>query len=287
VIVVIRVLPILFLFIAATAGAQTVGRSGGFSGTYWNDWERGWHWYEDPPEEPKARPAPKGKAVSPEPKRAAERVRKAPELVAFEALQKRMEELQHIAYMNPTEENVRNYLEMQAFVVEKSSYFADVWQRVVWATPDLDYTVTGRPVNAKALEVFNDETQRERAQTVSALSKSHVLFFFFRSDCPYCHMFAPYLREFEAKFGLKIEAVSLDGGPLPEFPRPRIDNGIARTLDVKHVPALYLADPAAGRITPIGFGVLSEGELLERIQVVTRPDAESMVPSASKRVSLR
>jgi conjugal transfer pilus assembly protein TraF len=281
---VIRLLPIFFLFSAVIAGAQTMERSSGFSGTYWNDSERGWHWYEDPPKE---QIAPKRKSAPAEPQSASKRVRQSPELVAFEALKKRMEELQHIAYMNPTEENVRNYLEMQALVVEKSSYFADVWQRVVWATPDLDYTVTGRPVNAKALEVFNNETQLERGQTVSTLAKNHVLFFFFRSDCPYCHMFAPYLREFEAKFGLKIEAVSLDGGALPEFPRPRIDNGISRTLDVKHVPALYLADPTSGKITPIGFGVLSESELLERIQVVTRPNAENMVPSASKRVSLR
>ncbi|MDY7574450.1 conjugal transfer protein TraF [Actimicrobium sp. CCI2.3] len=272
-----RWLPVMMWLIATAAGA---GQAPGFAGTYWSDSERGWHWYEDPPKtSPKTRPTPA--PAKPKP------AESSPELTAFAALQKQLEDAQRIAFMQPTEDNVRRYLDLQALVVDKSSRFADVWQRVIWATPDLDYTVTGRPVNARALDVFNAQTQRNRATSVAALAKSHVLFFFFRGDCAYCHAFAPYLREFEAKFGLQVEGISLDGGTLPAFPRPRIDNGISRTLDVKHVPALYLADPASGRITPIGFGVLSESELLERLDVVSRPEAAGMLPSASKRMNVR
>ena len=272
-----RWLPVMMWLIATATDA---GQLPGFAGTYWSDSERGWHWYEDPP---KASPKTRSTLAPAKPKP----VESSSELTAFAALQKQLEDAQHIAFMQPTEDNVRRYLDLQALVVDKSSRFADVWQRVIWATPDLDYTVTGRPVNARALDVFNAQTQRDRAASVAALAKSHVLFFFFRGDCAYCHAFAPYLREFEAKFGLQVEGISLDGGTLPAFPRPRIDNGISRTLDVKHVPALYLADPARGRITPIGFGVLSESELLERLAVVSRPEAAGMLPSASKRVSVR
>src|SRR5438105_5406501 len=118
---IIRLLPIFLLFAAAIAGAQNVERSNGFSGTYWNQWERGWHWYEDPPKELPERPASKSASSSARPNSAVERTRKAPELVAFEALQKRMEELQRVAYMNPTEDNVRDYPEMQELVVVKLS----------------------------------------------------------------------------------------------------------------------------------------------------------------------
>ena len=103
-------------------------------------------------------------------------------------------------------------------------------------------------------------------------------------DCPYCHQFAPLLKDFEAKFGLKIVPISVDGGGLPEFRSPRVDNGIARTLDVRQVPALFLAEPRGGKITPIGYGVLSESELLERIFVVTQPDADKLVPSTTQYV---
>ena len=247
---------------------------------YWADRERGWFWYQLPPEreQPQARPpaavAPRTEAAHPA------------ELIAFDALQKRVEELRNIAIIHPTERNIRNYLAVQAEVIDKASAFADVAQRVIWANPEFDYTVTGRPVNAKALEVFDREAINAREGTAAALAKDHALFFFFRSDCPYCHQFGPYLKEFEAKFGLTVVPISVDGGPLlPAFPNPKIDNGIARTLDVREVPALFLVEPGSSKIVPIGYGVLSESELLERLQVVSRPDPDEAVPSATRFVS--
>ena len=52
------------------------------------------------------------------------------------------------------------------------------------------------------------------------------------------------------------------------FADARRDNGISRTLQVSQVPAVYLAQPFTGVITPIGFGVLSEAQLVERIAIV-------------------
>jgi len=250
--------------------------------SYWRDRERGWFWYDDPLPERNEGPKPKPAAVPTI--SAPARSKKPSELVEFEALQKRVEDLRNIAIINPSEQNIRNYLDIQNFVIEKASTFADVAQRVIWATPELDPTVTGRPVNAKGLEVFDREQAGARTNTVAQLSQTHALFFFFRSDCPYCHQFAPLLRDFEAKFGLKIVPISVDGGGLPEFRNPRVDNGIARTLDVRQVPALFLAEPRGGKITPIGYGVLSESELLERIYVVTQPDADKLVPSTTQYV---
>jgi len=250
--------------------------------SYWRDRERGWFWYDDPLPERNEGPKAKPKAV---PTISAPATSKKPsELVEFEALQKRVEDLRNIAIINPSEQNIRNYLNIQNFVIEKASTFADVAQRVIWATPELDPTVTGRPVNAKALEVFDREQAGARTNTVAKLSQTHALFFFFRSDCPYCHQFAPLLRDFEAKFGLRIVPISVDGGGLPEFRSPRVDNGIARTLDVQQVPALFLAEPGSGKITPLGYGVLSESELLERLYVVTQPDADKLVPSTTQYV---
>jgi conjugal transfer pilus assembly protein TraF len=207
-------------------------------------------------------------------------------LLEFDALQQRVEALRNIAIIRPTEANIRNYLAVQAEVIDKASVFADVAQRVIWAHPEFDYTVTGRPVNAKALEVFDRAQTDAREGAAMTLARDHALFFFFRSDCPYCHQFGPYLRDFEAKFGLTVVPISVDGGPLlPAYPNPKIDNGIARALDVREVPALFLAAPASGRIIPIGYGVLSESELLERLQVVSQPNADQVVPSATRFVS--
>lgn len=249
---------------------------------YWSDRWRGWHFYEAPPsEEPE--PAPRPQLAAP-PRPAAPS--RPPELLAFERLQKTLEDLRNIAIMRPTEDNVRRYMELEMQVVNRASYFADVAQRVAWATPELDPTLQGRPVNAQALEVFERQQRTDRSASVAMLGRDHVLFFFYRSDCPYCHAFAPTLQAFEARHGIQVVAVSVDGGPLPGFPRARPDNGIATALQVSQVPAVFLAQPSSGKITPIGAGVLSESQLLERISIVSSPAGESMLPSATRRLAL-
>ena len=252
---------------------------------YWSDSWRGWHFYEEPASDEEAAPPAKAN-TAPLPPAAAPPPR-APELVQFERLQKTLEEYRNIAIIKPTEANVRRYMELEAKVVSQASYFADVAQRVAWATPELDPTLQGRPVNAKALEVFEQEQLSSRSRSMAELGKDHVLFFFFRSDCPYCHAFAPTLAAFQVRHGINVVAISVDGGPMPGFPNARTDNGIARTLNVTQVPAVFLAQPYTGKITPIGFGVLSESQLLERISIVSTRSSEAMVPSTNKQIVLQ
>ena len=291
-----RALPIvLMVLFAALPGALPVAaqqQAGGSASTptaapairsiFWDDNRRGWHFYEDP--EPD---------VAPPPRKSPARSRDAtptdprpPELIEFARLQKRLEEFRNIAIIKPTEANVRRYMELEASVVRQASHFSDVAQRVAWSTPELDMTLQGRPVNARAIEVFDREQSQSRNQSLATLAGTHVLFFFFRSDCPYCHAFAPTLDTFQARHGIQIVPISVDGGGLPAFPQFRRDNGISRTLQVAQVPALYLAEPFTGKITPIGFGVLSESQLIERIATVAAPSAEALAPSATRRVSL-
>jgi conjugal transfer pilus assembly protein TraF len=231
--------------------------------TYWRRQEEGWFWYRDPPQlrtaKPPASPVPTTTPAT-----------KSPEMVAHEDLKARLDQALAVAYMNPTDSNVRSYLRLQTQAVRRASSFADAWQRVVWATPEFDFTLE-RPVNATALEIYDREREAAQIRTAEQLAQTHVLFFLFRSDCPYCQQFAPLLRSFEQKFGLRVFAISLDGGTLPEFPLARIDNGIATTLKVTQVPALFLASPRTNMITPLGYGVLSEAELLERLQVIAAP----------------
>ena len=112
------------------------------------------------------RPAP-----SPAPRPAAPL--RPPELVEFERLQKTLEDLRNIAIMRPTESNVRRYMELEMQVVNRASYFADVAQRVAWATPELDPTQQGRPVNAQALEVFERQQRMDRSASVATLGRDH------------------------------------------------------------------------------------------------------------------
>ncbi len=274
---------IAFTVTAAQSLAQATD-SDRHSVSYWTDRQRGWHFYEDPEPEPIKQPPPRVTAAVPAVNAAP---RKPPEIVAFEHIQQKLDEYRNVAIMNPTEANVRRYMELESSIVRQASLFADVAQRVAWSTPELDPTLQGRPVNAKALEVFEQDQLQARSQSIATLGRDHVLFFFFRSDCPYCHAFAPTVAAFQARYGINVVPISIDGGGIPGFPDPRRDNGIASTLHVTQVPAVFLAQPFTGKITPIGFGVLSESQLLERISIISAPASEAPSAGAVERIKLQ
>ena len=226
--------------------------------SYWIRNQEGWFWYREPP-----LPAPK----SPRPPVASKR---PPELADFEAMQKRLDDLKRVAVMNPTETNLLAYMRYQRMVMNKSEVFAEHWQRLVWTVPELDYGLTGRPTNSMAIAAFDEQRDERQAQAVRALSATHGLLFIFRSDCPYCHRLAPILKRFEQEFGMVVFPVSLDGGGLPESPKPQLDNGIASRLNASIVPALYLTAPSKREIRPVGFGLMALSDLIERIAALAQ-----------------
>jgi len=116
---------------------------------------------------------------------------------------------------------VRRYMVYERMVTEKASKFADVAQRVAWNNPELDSTIQGRPAGRLAADVYDRENVADTRRRLTALAGDHAVFFFFRSDCPYCHAFAPIVARLQA-YGIRVEPVSLDGGGLPEFPHPRV-----------------------------------------------------------------
>jgi len=121
-----------------------------------------------------------------------------------------------------------------------------------------------------AVQTWQDQRLQQQKQAITDIAKTHGLFFFFKSSCPYCHRLAPILRTLSNQYGLEILPISLDGGGLPEYPSPRMDNGLARQLGIRSVPALYLVDPSRRDIMPIGFGLMSLNEIVNRIHVLTR-----------------
>jgi conjugal transfer pilus assembly protein TraF len=233
------------------------------SATYWLRNREGWFWYRDPP--PTGTP----------PKRSPPPQSRAPELTAFEAMQKKLEDLKRVAVMNPTDANLLAYMRYQRLVMDKSEVFSERWQRLVWTMPELDYSLSGRPTNAMAIGAFDEQQQARQAHVVRSLASTHGLLFIFRSDCPYCHRFAPILKRFEQEFGMTVFPVSLDGRGLPEYPNPQLDNGIATRLNASVVPALYLTAPSKRQIRPVGFGVMAMTELLERIAAIGQDTREN------------
>lgn len=226
--------------------------------SYWLRGREGWFWYRDPP-------TPLRPAVPNRPR----------ELVEFEAMQRQLEELKRIAVMNPNDANLLAYMRYQQRIMHRSETFAQRWQRLVWTTPELDYSLSGRPTNTMAAGVYDEQLQRRQARAIQGLAANHGLIFIFRGDCPYCHRFAPILKRFEEEYGIRVFPVSLDGQGLPEYPQPQFDNGIAARLNATVVPALYLTAPATREIRPVGFGLMASTELVERIAALATAPGEA------------
>ncbi|MCF7697089.1 conjugal transfer protein TraF [Mycetohabitans sp. B2] len=185
-----------------------------------------------------------------------------------EQLRQELKRREDVAVMNPTEQNLKDYLELWQLTQNKGAVFADTWRRVVWQNPDFDYTLK-RPANNSAIKVYDTARLRNEAQQLRRLAKDHGLIFFFSSHCSYCHAMAPTLKVLADKYGLDVLGVSLDGGGLPEFPNPRDGRAQAAAWGIERVPALFIGSKHTGDLAPIGFGMMALSEIVNRIFVLT------------------
>ncbi len=228
----------------------------------WADPDRGFNWYPDPRDEVR----------QPEKKKPEDKAKTIYEMTTLEEIKKEMERLKGVAVVNPTEANVLAFLKAQNFVMDKSSLFADVSRRVVWANPEVNYAARSPTVNF-ARDRAKNRVDAKREETLKNLSETHGILFFARSDCDFCHDQAPILKSFSQRTGMMVLTVSLDGKPIPMFPDAKPDNGISILASngsgIQTVPAVFLIDRKTQQMIPLGTGVIASEELAERIRVLT------------------
>ena len=220
----------------------------------------GWHFYCDRPEErPEAQPAPA--PAAPDTRSATERIRE---------MRRALEEARATAILEPTTENVAAYLRLQQETLQRAAVFSDAFRRTVWATPEVDYTLK-RPVGALAKQLWSDERRQARDRAIANLGERYGLIYLGHAGCAGCRVFGPLLRAFAMRHGLDVLAVSLSGEPLEGWPEAVPDNGRAAKLGLggAPVPAVVLFDTKTKRVLPVGFGVMAEDQLAERIFVLT------------------
>lgn len=218
----------------------------------------GWYWYEDNAEE---------EHNLQQPETPKQPITKEEAQHQLEVLQQEVEATKALAVMNPSVENIANYIKLQNELSERSTKFAHVWKRTLQIHPELDYRHVN-PTNQIARRVYYQNQREMTENSVKDFTEKYGLLFFFRSDCPYCHRFAPILKRFEEKHGIEIMPISLDGPGLPEYPNPKHDNGIANNLEITTVPAVMAVDPKTNEIIPVSYGLVATEELVSRIHLI-------------------
>lgn len=229
--------------------------------------KQGWHWYFNPLEE---NPEP---PVIEQPKEPLVELKAEPDpLQELEAIQVELKMRRAQAVLNPTPDNIVRYIKYQKeMVLDKASYFAEQYRRLVWMIPELNYQLQ-RPVNHSAKQLWSQQQDFKVDEALKQLSQQWGVFFFFRSDCPYCHKFAPMVQLLKEQYGFTVMAVSLDGKPIPGFPNPMIDQGQFSHINQGQsvVPALVAVDPKTGRVQPISYGLVSLEGLKQRLFKLTQ-----------------
>lgn len=225
---------------------------------YCADMKLGWHFYCDPQ-----------KAIEEE--EAHSRLSQMQSAKAeLKQIQERLEDLKVQAIMHPTESNLKSYIAYQKEQLDRASKFSDVWSKVLWSNPEIDYMVKS-PLSSVGNEVRYEFNKKKIKDKLIHLHDRYGLFFFYNSSCIYCQKFSPILKTFAGINNLTVIAISMDGNFLPDWPSSLINHGQAQKFGMadKPVPALMLFDNELKKVIPIGFGLLSMAELEERIHRLT------------------
>lgn len=222
----------------------------------------GWHFYCEEPK-PKKQKQKDVKKNQPTPK-----TNLTPQQ-ELKQIQEELERRKALAILYPTEQNIKSYIVYQREQLDRSSIFAQQWQRTVWSNPELDYSLV-RPTNTVANRTWIDNRNMQEQKVLKELkdfNKRYGIFFIYKSSCPYCHSYAPILKNFTEQHNLSIVSITLDGIKLKEFPNSLTENGQLRALGITNitVPATLIYDNQNKQVIPIGYGALTQDELTSRI----------------------
>lgn len=218
----------------------------------------GWHWYNEriitKPKEKKEIEKTKGQleAIPPDP------------TAQMATIRKIIERSLNKAILDPTVDNIRDYIALQNKISNQSTKFANSWQKTLLAYPGLNYSFA-HPTNMAAKQIYLDAYQDKETKAIVAFFKNKGMFFFYSSTCPYCQKFAPIIKAFAQKYDIALVPITIDGISLPEFPNSRSDLGQAKKFKVNSFPALFAVNPYSDKALPISYGFISESDLRQRI----------------------
>jgi conjugal transfer pilus assembly protein TraF len=260
----IKAVGLVLLLSLGTSGASLgeQKRDGFYEGK-----EEGWFWREAVPESMTAE-SPVDLTESPvelmdELPPPAELI--APRPLSPEWMRAKLPEYRDRALENPTPENVRAYFYLQRHAMNMAERFALMAQRVVLSDPTLDEN-TRRPISTYGGHVF-DEVARENTLRVAAKIASMAgVWYFYKSDCPYCRAQNPVLERLQRRIGLAVLPIALDERAMPEaaFARFVPNRGHAQQLGVTQTPTLYLVRKP-NEFVLLSEGLVTDDGLLERI----------------------
>lgn len=239
-----------------------------------------WNWYcDDKPVKPKMIPPPTPQRLDSKPNE--KRVKPDEHqqtLTEFEQLKKDVQDSLSIAYMQPTESNLKRYFDLSNQLKSKASIFADAGQRFMWQNPSMDYLQRFPQSDIGKRTQLVQYNEQVNNTLVNMVNEGWGILFFFKSDCSYCHQQLPILTMINQKYRFQITPISVDGGlidGLEGFNSPLLDRGQAQSLGISKTPSLMLANPKTGQTLLLSQGLQTFTELERRLFTLTTQPGEN------------
>jgi conjugal transfer pilus assembly protein TraF len=229
---------LLLVSMAATAGAS-----------YYTDSGKGWWWYQKELDNGDKKP---------------EKVRskKLPALTDYsydeiwnmhpDDFEKFAESLKRKAVQNPSEENVKDYYEVQEIARKKALAFTNVaqyvWQKYPELTTAKDYPIA-TPGNISRVNQIQNEKNRKLRDN----REEFALIYFYKTDCGYCEQQQPIIDWFSNATGWQVKRINIAENP-----------GLAGRFGVEVTPSMILIQKGNQNSFPVSSGLITAEEIEDK-----------------------
>jgi len=173
---------------------------------------------------------------------------------------KRLKALLALALMDPTEENIRNYLQRQKKWIDQSVIFSQAWTKSLMAHPLLGDHLEN-PTSSYGIKIRKAMEKAKKTAFLKKASDNHFLLFFFKGKEVFSQKAGEMLSLFAEEYGWQIKALSLDEEAISSFPQFECDQGMSQLIGVEVTPSFFAIDPQKNKIYPVGAGLLSLSQL--------------------------
>ena len=243
--------------------------------SFWRKTSEGYWWYKQPPEKKiakkkkKEEPKPKvesqvAKVEPPKEEKPEEPKEQAPVMFSADWVKENLDVYRKVAWDNPTVENLRAYLYLQRFAIDRSEQFAYAGRMAVEGDPYLDEAARS-PVGGFAIRERKVILNYSQAKVLSKIYSKVGIFFVFKNNCRICDLQAEVLQSAKEANGIAVTAVSVDqpspdSGVLKYFPNYIVNPNIISKLKIRALPASFFFNAETKEIKPLiqGFTTMSD-----------------------------
>ena len=192
-------------------------------------------------------------------------------LAERDELRERIEAARARSVLYPSKQHIYEFKAEQTKVYQRADLYRDVWMQVARESPELNPALDD-PVTTMGSRVKHHMQTKQKQEAIAKIGDRYGLFYFYKSTCPHCIEYSKILKAFADHYKVEVQAISLDGGILPEWEDSIINTNEARSLGIegKPVPVTILFDSKTKEPMILGFGLMGMDQLEDTILRLTQ-----------------